>query len=157
VLAAVERIGDPTLLDLSPEFPDLAPSALARVLDALEQSGRTTRAGDPGQIYAGGVRFWSISHKQADMDPALADLTDALSPERLPYDTRVESERRTIVILIPVSDLSADLLAGAPALDVLRQRLAAATAATPCVVEIRPQVSLHRGIPALPLEVRVSQ
>lgn len=72
VLAAVERVGRPTLPDLRYEFPHLAPSAVLRTLRELEKRGFVTSSGNPHWVYLGVggfgapsippeeiVRFWS--------------------------------------------------------------------------------------------------
>ena len=46
VLAAVERFGSPNLPDLHFDFPQLAPSTVLRVLDALEGKGLIEPSGD---------------------------------------------------------------------------------------------------------------
>jgi len=72
VLAAVERLGHPTLPELANEFPQLAPSAILSTLDALEDKGRLLSCGERQWAYLGVgglggppippedvVRFWS--------------------------------------------------------------------------------------------------
>lgn len=143
------------MLDLSAEFAELAPSVVARVLDALERDGRIARAGDPGQIYVGGVRFWSVAHQPDDPDPAVVRLAQALDLERLPYASRIEKGRRTIVILIPVAEFAADLAESSPGLDELRRSVRRAMVAVSCEIALVGEVSLYQGVPALPLELRV--
>lgn len=53
VLAAVERLGRPTLPDLRYEFPHLTPSAVLRVLDALEAKGYVRSSGNRHWVYLG--------------------------------------------------------------------------------------------------------
>jgi Fe2+ or Zn2+ uptake regulation protein len=53
VLAAVERLGAPTLPDLHFEFPHIAPSAVFRALDALETKGLVESSGDRHWRYLG--------------------------------------------------------------------------------------------------------
>ena len=53
VLAAVERLGQPTIPDLWPEFPALAPSEIHRVLKALIRKGLVERSGNPQWAYLG--------------------------------------------------------------------------------------------------------
>lgn len=72
VLAAVERLGRPTLPDVAAEFPHLAPSAILSTLDALEAKKRVFSGGEREWVYLGEggfggpkiaseaiVRFWS--------------------------------------------------------------------------------------------------
>ena len=53
VLAAVERLGRPTLPELASEFPHLAPSAILKTLDALEVKGRVASSGAREWAYLG--------------------------------------------------------------------------------------------------------
>lgn len=53
VLAAVERIGRPTLPDLRFEFPHLAPSTVFRTLEALERKGLVQSSGNRHWRYLG--------------------------------------------------------------------------------------------------------
>lgn len=53
VIAAVERLGSPTLPDLHFEFPDLAPSTVLRTLEALGAKGLITSCGNPQFAYQG--------------------------------------------------------------------------------------------------------
>jgi DNA-binding MarR family transcriptional regulator len=57
VLAAVERRGECTLLDLRCDFPDLAPSMVWRVVESLAGRGLVNRAGDFERAYLGDVTF----------------------------------------------------------------------------------------------------
>jgi hypothetical protein len=52
-LAAVERLGRPTLPDLHFEFPDLPPSAVLRTLDALEAKKLISSSGERHWVYLG--------------------------------------------------------------------------------------------------------
>jgi len=53
VLAAVERLGRPTLPDLRYEFPGLSPSTVLRTLDALEKKGLVRSSGKREWAYLG--------------------------------------------------------------------------------------------------------
>jgi hypothetical protein len=54
VLAALERTNAAcTLPEVSAQFPHLAPSAVLRVLDALERRGRVTSTGNRFWVYIG--------------------------------------------------------------------------------------------------------
>jgi DNA-binding IclR family transcriptional regulator len=53
VLAAVERLGSPTLPDLHFEFPQLPASTVFRTLDALEARGLIEMSGDRRWRYLG--------------------------------------------------------------------------------------------------------
>lgn len=52
--------------DLWDEFPDLAPSAIRRVLDSLEKKGLIAHAGDETMAYVNGVHWWSTATPTAD-------------------------------------------------------------------------------------------
>ena len=53
VLAAVERLGWPTLPDLHFEFPNLSASTVFRTLEALEAKGLIESSGDRHWRYLG--------------------------------------------------------------------------------------------------------
>jgi hypothetical protein len=53
VLAALERTGRTTLLELSKQFPGQLPSEVWRVVQALVRRGLAATEGDPRWIYAG--------------------------------------------------------------------------------------------------------
>jgi hypothetical protein len=53
VLAAVERLGSPTLPDLRFEFPELPASTVFRTLEALEAKELIEMSGDRRLRYAG--------------------------------------------------------------------------------------------------------
>lgn len=53
VLAAVERLGNPTVPELAYELDAMTPSEIVRVLDALEAKERVTAAGARHWIYLG--------------------------------------------------------------------------------------------------------
>jgi DNA-binding IclR family transcriptional regulator len=53
VLAAVERLGSPTLPDLHFEFPNLSASTVFRTLEALEAKGLIESSGDRHWRYLG--------------------------------------------------------------------------------------------------------
>lgn len=48
---------DITLLDLRDDFPELAPSEVARVIESLARRGLVSRVGDFERVYLGGVTF----------------------------------------------------------------------------------------------------
>jgi hypothetical protein len=53
VLAALERTGRTTLLELSERLPNQKPSEVWRVAEALARRGLVSTEGDPRWIYAG--------------------------------------------------------------------------------------------------------
>jgi DNA-binding IclR family transcriptional regulator len=53
VLAAVERLGRPTIPDLRTQFPALAPSEIHRVLKSLIGRGYVEASGNPMWVYLG--------------------------------------------------------------------------------------------------------
>ncbi len=64
VLAAIERRGPCTLLDLREDFPRLAPSTVRRVIDALTAKGLVHQIGDFEYVYLGGVTFLAAARGQ---------------------------------------------------------------------------------------------
>lgn len=53
VLAAVERLGEPTIPELAREVPELAPSAVWAVVKALVRAKKVTVSGDLHWVYLG--------------------------------------------------------------------------------------------------------
>jgi len=60
VLAAVERLGNPTIPELAREFPHLQPSTVWPVVEALERHGKVVIVGD---------RHWAYLGSPADLPP----------------------------------------------------------------------------------------
>ena len=79
VLAAIERRGRATLLDLRDDFPDIPPSTVARVTDVLRGRDLVRAFGDPSLIYVGGVEFVATRRTDApsDLDEVVEVLTAA--------------------------------------------------------------------------------
>ena len=111
MLAAVERLGRPTMLDLHGELPQLAPSAVAKVLASLEGKGLVARAGDPDQIYLGGVRWWSTAINPDSPHPELEAIVSALERGAPDLEHSVDPAARTVTVYLPVAEVEA-LLAG---------------------------------------------
>lgn len=79
VLAAVERLGHPTVPQLKRQFPHFNPSEILRVLRSLERRGLVRSEGDPRWVYLGDewvpgaprispqdvCRFWSTFVERA--------------------------------------------------------------------------------------------
>lgn len=70
VLAAIERRRKCSLVELWDDFPDLPPSAVLRVIDALELRGLVNRTGNPDDSYVGGVTFAPTSRGERSELPA---------------------------------------------------------------------------------------
>lgn len=111
VLAAIERLGRPSMPELHGEFPQLAPSAVARVLESLERKGLVARAGDPDQIYLGGVRWWSTALPPDSLAPDVAAIVAALETAAPDLERSVDPAARTVTVYVPVAELE-DFLAG---------------------------------------------
>lgn len=109
VLAAVERLGRPSILELHDEFPALAPSAVARVLASLERKGLVARAGDPDQIYLGGVRWWSTALAPSALDSALAAIEAALQAGGSELERSIDPSERAVTVYLPLGELEAYL------------------------------------------------
>jgi hypothetical protein len=153
VLAAVERLGRPNMLDLHSEFPDLAPSAVHTVLEALRTRGLIDSSGDPSQRYLGGVSYWSTAISPTNTPPALATLAALIEDADLGLDSWVDRDARAVVVLLPLGDVAEDL-GGGPArtLNRLRELLSEASAAkrlaslwvsTEMTIDSRPQPALR--------------
>ena len=122
VLAAVERRGRATLPDLREDFPQLAPSAVAKVLDALGQRDLVRRSGDPHQIYLGGVTFWASSREPPEQDPRLEGLAKMLEVSGWPSET--DHERGVVSLFLPLRGLLGYLASTDDDLERLRSAVA---------------------------------
>jgi hypothetical protein len=111
VLAAVERLGRPTLHDLREEFPGLMPSAIARVLEALRRMGKIDWAGDDTRRYLDGVTYWSTALEPTPVPEELQYLWEDLRGDGsdLVVDAEMDPYRGTITILVRLADLAAFL------------------------------------------------
>ncbi len=110
VLAALERLGRPTMLDLREEFPELAPSAVHAVIEALRKKGLADASGDERQRYLGGVRYWSTAISPTELPAALAALLDLIEKAAAPLDVRVDQDAKAVVLLLPLVDLADELM-----------------------------------------------
>lgn len=162
VLAALERLGRATLLDLSGQFPELSSSALGSVLEALERRGLVASAGDPGLIYVGGVEWWARSRSHPEPTDSVRSLADALS-DGSPLTTYVDAERDQAVVLLPLESITELLVPSDPsgsaraksAIGLLRAQLADLSAQGRVrEVAIAPTVTLDEGFASL--EIRVA-
>lgn len=155
VLAALERRGEATLLDLRGDFPDLAPSVVARVLDVLVDRGLVRRTGDPGQIYLGGVFFWAASRTPPDTDAELDAIRKRLKDGG--WDAWADSERGLVVVLLPIVDVHEGLVGmvgnafdrlGQIVSELVMTNLIASTS-------VSTEISVNDGTPALQVELRI--
>jgi hypothetical protein len=153
VLAAVERLGRPNMLDLHDEFPDLAPSAVHTVLEALRTRGLIDSSGDPSQRYLGAVTYWSTAISPTETPPALARLATLLEEADLGLDSWVDPDARAVVVLLPLGKVVDDLV-GRPARTLIRlrellsdaraaERLASLRISTEMTIDSRPQSALR--------------
>ena len=109
VLAAVERLGRPSMPELHREFPRLAPSAINRVLAALESKGLVACAGDPHQVYLGGVQWWSTASGSGFEDPRFARLTAAVEKAELGCEVTADPASGTVTVFLPVAEVESYL------------------------------------------------
>lgn len=88
--------------DLWEDFPDLAPSATVRVVDALESRGLVTRSGDPSRIYLGGVEFRAMPRALEGETEILDRVVQWLADE---WELRAFAvrDRGCVTVLVPVS------------------------------------------------------
>jgi DNA-binding MarR family transcriptional regulator len=150
VLAAVERLGRPGMLELSPEF-DFAPSEVARVLEVLEERGLIARSGDPALVYTGGVRFWATARGGEQATESLQALLDELTRGEQDLDGWISPEQRCIVVYLPLRSIEQDLFRGHDSRyallgDRIRELVADGRLAA---VEVAANVTAQRGEPAL--------
>ena len=109
VLAAVERLGRPVMADLWEQFPELAPSAIKKVLDALEKKGLLSHAGDDSQAFVNGVHWWSTALTPAERDDQLAVVVQAVEAAALALRYSVDPHDRSVTLFLPVVELEAYL------------------------------------------------
>ena len=125
VLAAVERLGRPIMADLWEQFPDLAPSAIRRVLVSLERKGLIAHAGDEAQAYINGVRWWSTAMEPGDPDPRLESIAREIESADLRVEHSIDAHAGHVDLFLPLVELESYLL-GLPSEPI--ERLRAATA-----------------------------
>ena len=155
VLAAVERLGRPIMADLWEQFPDLAPSAIRRVLVSLERKGLIAHAGDEAQAYVNGVRWWSTAMKPSDPDPRLESITREIESADLRVEHAADPHAGHMNLFLPLVELESYLL-GLPSEPI--ERLRAATAkldedGNPCRVEVGTAISANPE-PRLVIRIR---
>jgi hypothetical protein len=109
VLAAVERVGRPVMADLWEQFPELAPSSIKSVLDALERRGLVRHSGDDRQVYLNGVTWWSTAMPGAEGAPALDRLVAALDRAGLELEQRGDAPEGCVTAFLPIVELEAEL------------------------------------------------
>ncbi len=96
------------MADLWAEFPDLAPSAIKRVLDSLESKGLVAHAGDESQVYVQGVHWWSTAAEPVE-DPALAAIAAALEQSKLDVEHSVDAHAGTVQVFVPLVEFEGEL------------------------------------------------
>lgn len=109
VLAAVERLGRPMMADLWQEFPDLAPSGIKKVLDALEKKGLVAHAGDESQAFVNGVQWWSTALTPLEYDGALAGIVEAVEAASLGLRHTADPHDQCVTVFLPLVELEAHL------------------------------------------------
>jgi hypothetical protein len=109
VLAAVERIGRPVMADLWEQFPELAPSSIKRVVDALERRGLVGRSGDDRRVYLNGVTWWSTALPTTEDAPTLDAVVAALDRAGLSLEQRGDAKEGCVTAFLPLVELEAEL------------------------------------------------
>ncbi len=109
VLAAVERLGRPVMADLWREFPDLAPSGIKKVLDALEKKGLVEHAGDDSQAFVNGVHWWSTALTPTEYDDDLAAIVRAVEEAKLGLRHSADPHDRSVTVFLPLVELESHL------------------------------------------------
>lgn len=105
VLAAVERLGRPSMIDLRPEFLTLPPSAVKSVLDSLEKKGLVEHAGDPDQVYLGGVRWWSTAITPTSRSERLEMIESVVSETAPDFERSVDDAEGALTLYLPLEEL----------------------------------------------------
>jgi len=109
VLAAVERLGRPVMADLWEEFPDLAPSAVKKVLDALETKGLVEHAGDDSQVFINGVHWWSTALTPTEYNEDLAAIIEAVEQAQLGLRHSANPHHESVTVFLPLVELESYL------------------------------------------------
>jgi hypothetical protein len=99
------------MLELSPEFPGLMPSGLAKVLARLCELKYIERAGDPALIYVGGVEFWATPRNGTPHPSPVTGLVEHLEAEISPLSVWPDRDGREVAVAVPLVDL-VQLLSG---------------------------------------------
>lgn len=151
VLAALERLGRATMIDLSSELA-LMPSAIARVLDALERRGLVARSGNPSMIYMGGVEFWPVTRSASSPGTDVIALMDELgAPDGL--TTWLDPERRALHLLMPLDAVLGELTGADERFRAVRQRVLEITEARALDIAVGTAVVADGPTPCLELRV----
>jgi len=105
VLAAVERIGRPVMADLWKAFPDLDPSAIKRVLDALGRKGLVDHAGDETQAFVNGVHWWSTAITPTTYDDELEAVVAGIEAAGLGLRHSADPHSRSVTVFLPLIEV----------------------------------------------------
>ena len=152
VLAAVERRGRATLLDLRDDFPKLPPSTVARVMEVLTDRGLVRASGDPSLIYVGGVEF--VATRRSEPPSDLVVIVAKLRAAGL--TTFADRDAPHATALLPLSAVLAQLVVGP------RGERATWTALADVLsdldvtwIDVHSELSSVRGEPALQVRMGV--
>lgn len=155
VLAAVERLGRPGMLELSPEF-GFAPSEIARVLEVLEGRRLVARSGDPALVYTGGVRWWATAREGEPETEKLQELLNDLLVDDLGLglDGWIAPEQRAVVIYLPLRSVERELQDVDERFTRLSERIRELSAEGRVAgVEVAVTVTAQKGEPALEVKL----
>jgi hypothetical protein len=154
VLGAVERLGRPGMLELSPEF-GFAASEIARVLEVLEERGIVARSGDPELIYTGGVRWWAMARGGEPQTEKLQALLEELVAGELGLEGWIAPEQQAVVLYLPLRSIERELRGGDERFSRPADRIRELTTdGRVAGVEVGGTVTSQKGEPSL--EVRLA-
>ena len=97
------------MADLWEQFPDLTPSAIKKVLDALESKGLVEHAGDLDQVYMNGVHWWSTALKATEHEPDLARVINAVELAALGVPHNADPHEKHVTVFVPLVEVEGDL------------------------------------------------
>jgi len=97
------------MADLWSQFPDLDPSAIKRVLDALESKGLVEHAGDDHQAYVNGVHWWSTALTPTEYSDELARIVRALDTAELGLRHTADPHDDSVTVFLPLVELDSYL------------------------------------------------
>lgn len=109
ILAAIERRGCATLVELRDDFPELAPSVVASVLEALVRRQLVRASGDPSLVYVGGVQFRPARRSIAAVPNELDDLARRVIAVG-GWQVWVDYSGLAVYVLVPLSEIQDGIL-----------------------------------------------
>jgi hypothetical protein len=90
-------------------LPDLAPSTVKKVLDALEKKRLVDHAGDDSQAFVNGVHWWSTALSPTEYDGDLSPIVEAVEGAKLGLRHSTDPHDRSVTVFLPLVELESHL------------------------------------------------